>query len=144
MLLHLLANPPFELVPIDRRELREIGPEFYCVADVNVADVVLRRIIRAKSCRVAVRISPRSFASTVVAPRTPRHAMNAWPDGKGKAGNLRRLPLNDIFPGNFKRLTAGRRWVRLFLISTGGGHGACRRMRFFFLALPTRVDQLEY
>ena len=35
----------------------------------------LRRTISASSCRVAVRISSRSLCSTVVAPRTPRHAM---------------------------------------------------------------------
>ena len=38
---HLLSNPLFQLVPVDRGQLGKIGPQAFGVADVDVLDLFL-------------------------------------------------------------------------------------------------------
>ena len=42
LLLHLLGDPGFELLPVHRRELGKIGPQLHCVADIDVLNGRLR------------------------------------------------------------------------------------------------------
>lgn len=44
LLAHLLGDPGFEVLPVDGGELAEVGSEPFGVADVDVLDLVLRRV----------------------------------------------------------------------------------------------------